>query len=369
MSVEENYPEEFKGFGVDKKENWNKPKLVTYKAKELNPTEVCVKVECCGLCGSDVHTLQANWAPLNRKDLVVGHEIVGKVVAKGSKVKEFQLGDRVGIGAACKSCRECERCKTNNEQYCKKLVQSYNYLDWEADNYVTQGGYANYKVADESFTFRIPDGVDSVSAAPMLCGGLTVFSPLFRNLHGDGKDKHVGIIGIGGLGHMAIQFAVALGAKVTAFSRTSAKKEQCFKLGATDYVATGEQRNFFESNADKFDFILNCASSFTEINYSEYAKVLKVGAVFTTVGAPPVSEVLSFPPFELIMNNLSINGSCIGSKQEALQMLDLAAKYKIRPWIEEVPISEENCGNSLQRCHDGDVRFRFVFTEYDKAFS
>ncbi|CUM65816.1 uncharacterized protein PRCAT00003465001 [Priceomyces carsonii] len=366
--TKENYPSTFKGFGVDKAENWNKPKLVEYKAKDMTPTELCVKIECCGLCGSDVHTLKGHWAPLQRDDLVVGHEVVGRVVSVGSQVSEFEIGERVGIGAACNSCHNCVRCKNDNEQYCRKLIHTYNASDWKSDNYVTQGGYANYTIADESFTFHIPENLESVHAAPLMCGGLTVFSPLVRGVGFDAKGKNVGIIGIGGLGHMAIQFAAAIGAEVTAFSRTSSKKEQCLKMGAKYFVATNEDKEWYENYGDKFDMLLNCASSFTDIDYSSFTKVLKVGAVFTTVGAPPVSEMLSFSPFQLILNNLNICGSNIGSKKEAIKMLEIAAEKGIKPWIEEVPISAKACGESLERCDKGDVRYRFVFTDYENAF-
>lgn len=368
-SIKGEYPKTFKGFGVGKVEDWNHPKLVEYEAKNLNPTEVCVKVICCGVCASDVHNLNGSWGkPFNRHDLVVGHEVIGKVVCVGPKVTEFKIGDRVGIGASCKSCGKCVRCDSDNEQYCRKSVVSFNAPDWESNGYITQGGFANYKIADERFTFRIPEKLNSEHAAPMMCGGLTVFSPLVRGLGDNANGKSVGIIGIGGLGHMAVQFAAALGAEVTAFSRTSAKKEQCFKMGATNFIATQEDPDWYKSYSDKFDMILNCASSFKGVDNAAFNDTLKIGGLFTTVGAPPSSERLSLGPFDLIRGNIKLCGSLLGSKKEATKMLQLAADKGVEPWIEKVPINAKSCGLTLERCEKSDVRYRFVFTDFDKVF-
>lgn len=367
-SAKESHPNVFKGFAVDKIENWDKPKLVEYEAKRMNPTEVCVKIECCAICGSDVHTLKGSWGPLRRKDLVVGHEIIGHIVSVGDKVTEFNIGDRVGIGPCCKACGKCVRCKSDNEQYCHKLVGSYNVPDWEADGYITQGGYADYKIADEKFTFPIPEALDSKHAAPMMCGGLTVFSPLVRSVGYDATGKTVGVIGIGGLGHMAVQFASALGAQVVAFSRSSAKRKQCFEMGANHFIATQENENWYDTYSDTFDLILNCASSFSEVDFSAFSKALKVGALLISVGAPPITEKITFNPLDIIYNNFKLSGSCIGSKKEAIKMLEIAVAKGVRPWIEEVPITAESCGTSLLKCAEGKVRYRFVFTKFDEIF-
>jgi len=361
-------PDQFQGFAVDSSENWNKPKLVSYKRKQINPHDVVIKNICCGLCGSDIHTLSGAWTPLKRSDAVVGHEIIGNVIAVGDDVTEFKIGDRVGIGAASSACGKCSRCLNGNEQYCANLVATYNAIDTSSDNYVTQGGYSSHSIANEKFVFAIPEALESTVAAPLMCAGLTVYSPLVRNVGTNAKGKTVGIVGIGGLGHLAIQFAAALGAEVYAFSRSSSKKEEAQKMGATHFIATAEEKDWTEKYHDKFDFILNCASG-ADLSVTSFFDVLKVDAKFISVGLPPAHETFSISPFSLIRNAGSFGASLLGSKKEALDMLQLAADKGVKPWIEEVPISEEGCNSALTRCDSGDVRYRFVFTEFDKAFN
>ncbi|KAI5952205.1 hypothetical protein CANMA_005081, partial [Candida margitis] len=159
-------PDTFKGFAVSDPKNWNKPKLVSYERKQINPHDVVLKNEVCGLCYSDIHTLEANWLPLQRDNLVVGHEIVGEVIAVGDEVTEFKVGDRVGIGAGSSSCRTCNRCNSDNEQYCKQGAGTYNSKDVRSNDYITQGGYSSHSIADEKFVFAIPDDLPSAYAAP-----------------------------------------------------------------------------------------------------------------------------------------------------------------------------------------------------------
>jgi alcohol dehydrogenase (NADP+) len=361
-------PKQFQGFGVDSAENWNKPKLVKYDRPEIKPTDVVTENICCGLCGSDIHTIQANWGSLKRKDQVVGHEIVGKVIAVGSAVKEFKIGDRVGIGALSNSCGKCDRCKNNNEQHCKKIVPTYDAKDHFHDDYITQGGYSSHSIADERFVFAIPDELESEVVAPLFCGGLTVFSPLYRNLGENATGKTVGIIGIGGLGHMAIQFAAALGAEVYAFSRSSAKADQAKQMGATDLIPTGEDDKWTSKFQDKFDLIINCSSTLKDIKTDDYISVLKVGGSLVTVGVGHFSETIQVHPFTLISGGVKIGGSAVGSKNEVNLMLKLAAEKGVKPWIETIQIGEEGCHTALTRCEKGDIRYRFVYTGFDKAF-
>ncbi|ODV81913.1 GroES-like protein [Suhomyces tanzawaensis NRRL Y-17324] len=360
-------PQYFKGFAVSSSENWNKPKLVEYERKQIQPHDVVIKNVACGLCGSDLHTLREQWMPMQRKELVVGHEIVGHVMAVGDKVTQFKVGQRVGVGAASASCKDCVRCKNNNEHYCKKQVLTYNSHD-EKTGYVTQGGYSSHSIADEDFVFPIPDKMDFTVAGPLMCAGLTVFSPLIRNLGEDATGKTVGIIGIGGLGHLAIQFANALGAKVVTFSRSSSKKEQALSMGADSFVATGEEEGWNTKYEDSFDLMLNCASGVDGLNLSDYLDVLKVDANFVSVGLPPAKDSFQLSPISFLGNGGSFGSSFLGSKKEAMKMLEIAAEKGVKPWIEEIDISEENCHEALTRCHNGDVRYRFVFTGFDKAF-
>lgn len=362
-------PDNFKGFAVDTKENWNKPKLVSYPRKKIQPTDVVIENICCGLCGTDIHTTQENWSAMKRPDSVVGHEIIGTVIAVGDDVKSIKVGDRVGVGAAASSCGSCGRCEDENEQYCKDGVATYNAIDSFSDNYVTQGGYSSHSIADEQFVFPIPEALDSVSAAPLMCAGLTVYSPLVRNTAHLKRTPVVAVIGIGGLGHLALQFAKALGAEVWAFSRTSSKKDEALGFGASDFIATQEDKDWDKTCHDKFDLILNCASRVDGFVLDKYLSCLKVDGRFVSVGLPPVKDSFEVNPFSFLSNGGSFGSSLLGSKTEALDMLKLAAEKGIKPMVEEIPISEENCEAALTRCDKGDVRYRFVFTDYDKAFA
>lgn len=361
-------PSKFKGFACSSGAEWNKPKLVEYDRKTINATDVVLENICCGLCGTDVHTVRENWGPYERPDLVVGHEIVGKVIAVGSDVSEFKIGDRVGIGACSNSCTKCSRCTADNEQYCSRSVGTYNEKDSFSDNYVTQGGYASHSIANQQFCFKIPEKLDSAVAAPLMCAGLTVYSPLVRNI-GHLEKPAVAIIGIGGLGHLALQLANALGAEVYAFSRTSSKKAEAQSFGAHGFISTQEDDDWSETYHDKFDLILNCASSATGIDLEKYLTTLKVGAKFVSVGLPPVGEKFEFHPFAFLGNATNFGASLLGSKKEAIDMLELCAEKGIKPMIEEVPISAESCGDALTKCNDGKARYRYVFTEFDKAFA
>ncbi|KAI5956883.1 hypothetical protein KGF54_000501 [Candida jiufengensis] len=412
-------PDRFQGFAVKSAENWDHPKLISYYRKKINDHDVVIKNETCGLCYSDIHSIQAAWGPITIKQastkpkgdsiktdsknepttsnegsddsknddygLVVGHEIAGVVIAVGSKVKDFKVGDRAGIGACSSSCLDCNRCKNNNEQYCNEAVSTYNSKDPKADDYVTQGGYSSHSIAQDQFVFHIPDNLEFKYASPLFCAGITVFSPIVRNLQlldvenledpttttkhqlKSAKGKTVGIIGIGGLGHLAVQFASALGAKVVVFSRSNSKKDQAFELGASEFVATQEDENWNKKYDDTFDLILNCGSG-SDFELPKYLSTLKVNKNFVSVGLPPSSEKFEVSPFTFLKHGASFGSSLLGSKIEVEEMLKLAGEHNIKPWIEEVPISEENVHKALKRCVDGDVRYRFVFTEFDKTF-
>lgn len=360
-------PRTFKGFAYNEK-NWNQLLKVEFQPKKVNLEDVVIKIEACGLCGSDIHTLKGDWGEVSRKDLVVGHEIVGKVVQIGSNVENVKVGQIAGIGAQCNSCLRCERCLNDYENYCTKMVPTYNSPDSLADNYITQGGYANYAICNEHYVFPMPKEISSSEAAPLLCGGLTVFAPLTRSLGYDMTGKKVGIVGIGGLGHMAIIFAQALGAEVTAISRSSAKKQDAIKMGATSFIATSENENWTTEHADKLDLVLNCASNYSSLDFNNLALIIKFKGELIIVGAPSLEESLKILAFTLLLKKITILGSVVGSRRDALKMIEVVDKHKLKPWVEEVPINVENIAASIETCDRSNVKYRFVFTDFDKEF-
>ena len=355
-------PEKFDAIGVIDYDKWLEPKHFQHTPQALRDNDVDIEVEACGVCGSDIHGAKGDWgrpyAPL-----AVGHEIVGKVARVGPKVTKFKVGDRVGVGAQCDSCGECVRCHNDNENYCRGEVETY--LSFYKDtNTPTQGGYANYVRVSSKFTFKIPDGLSSVDAAPLLCGGMTGFGPLLAA--GVTKGTKVGICGIGGIGHMAILFATALGAEVTAISRSDKKKSLAKELGAVNYIATDKKG--FDEGLTELDVIVNTTSSFSEGSFKQLLNLIKPHGRMIYITAPPNDETLEIDPGTLLSSAVSIGGSHIGSPKDIEYMLDFAAKHKIKPYIETIDISEENVATAWKRMDDGDVRFRFVLTGYDKYF-
>ncbi|KAH3685790.1 hypothetical protein WICPIJ_003253 [Wickerhamomyces pijperi] len=373
-----NYPEEFKGFAISDPSEWSNPKLTSYVPKTLSPKDVDIEIECCGVCASELAVLKNKWStgPLRclsssygPKTQCVGHEIVGKVVKLGEEVTEFKLGQRVGLGAHAYACNECSRCKEGNDQYCTKAVGTYSGV--YPDGYVSQGGYASHVRANESAVFPIPDALESHLVAPLQCGGLTVYSPLKRGIEdvlSKGIKPAVGVIGIGGLGHMAIMIAKALGAEVIAISRSTSKKEDAIKMGADGFIATGSAEQWEEENADKFHLLLNCASSATELPLDRLLKTLKVNRKFISVGLPDIREKFEVSPFTFLQSGSTIGSSLLGSKAEAIELFELAAKHQFKPWVETIPISEAGVSEALTRLSDGDVRYRFTLTGFNEFF-
>lgn len=376
-----NYPTEFKGFAISDPAKWDKPELVSFEPKKFTDEDVDIEIECNGICGSDLHTLKNEWSPdpkkmnchsakYGPKTQVVGHEIVGKVVKKGDKVKGLEIGQRVGVGASCYSCGECRNCKKGYENHCVNAILTYDSM--YPDGYVSQGGYASHIRCSSSMVFPIPDGVESVYVGPLLCGGLTVYSPIKRHIEpvlAKGLVPEVGVVGIGGLGHMAIIIAKALGANVTAISRSYAKKEDAFKMGATDFIATGDENTDWAKRAQKYDLVINCAATNTSIDVNKLATLLSVGSSIVSVGVGAITENFTISPVVFIMGGCGFFGSAIGSKQDALDLLKLAAEKNINPWVETIPINKENVHSALTRMDKGDVKYRFTLNDYHKFFN
>ncbi|KAG8967349.1 NADP-dependent alcohol dehydrogenase [Tulasnella sp. 419] len=345
----------FKGYAVKDGSKWDEFEVMEYQPKNWEETDVEIAITHCGVCGSDVHTINGGWggAPY---PLVVGHEIVGKVIRVGSQVKDIKVGDRVGVGAQISACYDCRACNSNNENYCPKQTDTYGHF--YPDGIKTMGGYSTAIRANHRFVFPIPDGVESRHAASMLCAGLTVYSPLSRN--GCGPGKKVAIIGIGGLGHYAILFAKALGAEVTAFTQSDRKVKDIEALGADHIVITGNDANFHKPYDRQFDIIVCTRDSSRDMPLAEYLSMLWVNGKFIVAGLPddPLPPISAFA---LLPNGANLGGSHIGSKVEALAMLQLAAEKGIKPWIEELPMKD--VGKAIRGVFQNKARYRYVLTQ------
>lgn len=356
------YPEKFQGIAVLDHKDWKNPKRVEYDPKPFYDNDVDIEIDACGVCGSDVHCAAGHWGD-TQKPSVVGHEVVGRVVRVGPKCHTgVKIGDRVGVGAQVYSCLECDRCKNDNEPYCPKFVTTYS-QPYE-DGYVGQGGYASHIRCHEHFVIPIPENIPSHLAAPLLCGGITVYSPLLRN--GCGPGKKVGIVGIGGIGHMGLIFAKAMGAEVYAISRSSAKKEDAFKLGADHFIATKEEEDWSQKYFDTFDLVVVCASSLTDVDFDKMSRVMKIGSKIVSISVPEQSERLVLRPLGLL--GVSISNSGIGSRKEIIQLLKLVSEKNLKIWVETLPVGEKGIHEAFERMEKGDVRYRFTLVDFDKEF-
>ncbi|KAI0326846.1 GroES-like protein [Cubamyces sp. BRFM 1775] len=349
---------QFKGYALVDPSKWSDLQIREFKPKNFEPEDVEIAITHCGVCGSDLHTVTQGWGE-SKLPLVVGHEIVGTITRIGDKVSEFKPGDRVGVGAQIGSCLSCRRCKMDYENYCPKSIETYN--GEYPDGVITQGGYSTAIRAHERFVFPIPDGLESRHAASMLCAGLTVYSPM--KTYGTGPGKTVGVMGIGGLGHYAVLFAKALGAKVYAFTHDATKVEDIKKMGADHVINTSEKKDFHKDLAGQLDIIISTRDTYSpETPLGDYLSMLFVHGKFISVGIPNADN--PFPqihPFDLMPNGALVGGSHIGSKKECLEMLELAAKKGVKPWIEELPMKD--AGAALRSLHDNKVRYRYVLTQ------
>lgn len=325
-------------------------KQMNISRREVTPKDVEIDILYCGVCHSDLHTARNEWGGTQYPN-VPGHEIVGKVVKVGSEVTKYKVGDLVGVGCMVDSCRECDSCKEGLEQYCAHdNIQTYNSHDKHL-NMQTFGGYSESVVVDEDFVLSVPNNLDLAAAAPLLCAGITTFSPLRHANVGPGKK--VGIVGIGGLGHMAVKIAKAMGAYVVVITTSQSKVEDAKRLGADDVVLSTDQ-NQMKNNARTLDFILDCVSAQHDIN--AYLSLIKRDGALTLVGAP--EHPLPVSAFSLILNRISFSGSLIGGIKETQEMLDFCGKHNITSDIELIQMQDIN--KAYDRLLKGDVKYRFV---------
>ncbi|OYD07133.1 NAD(P)-dependent alcohol dehydrogenase [Paludifilum halophilum] len=324
-------------------------KATTIDRRDLEPHDVLIEIKYAGICHSDIHTARSEWRQ-EQYPIVPGHEIAGIVTEVGSKVTKFTVGDRVGVGCMVDSCGECENCRKGEEQYCLK-GSTMTYADIDKYGQRTQGGYSTHIVVEEDFVLRIPEGISLDVAAPLLCAGITTYSPLNRWKAGPGKK--VAVVGLGGLGHMAVKIAHAMGAEVTVLSQTLRKKEDGLRLGADHYYATSDPETF-EKLAGTFDLIINTVSAKLDVN--AYLSLLALDGTLVNVGAP--AEPMSLNVFSLIGGRRSYAGSLIGGIRETQEMLDFCAEHNIGSEIEV--ISADQIDEAYERVLASDVRYRFV---------
>jgi alcohol dehydrogenase (NADP+) len=320
-----------------------------FERREPGPNDVVVEITYCGICHSDIHQVRDEWGG-SIYPMVPGHEIVGRVTAVGGAVKKFKQGDPAAVGVIVDSCRVCENCKADAEQYCiKGAVETYNKLDYSGQP--TYGGYSNNIVVDERYVHTISPKLNPAAVAPLLCAGITTYSPL-RHWK-VGKGTKVGVVGLGGLGHMGLKFAHSFGAHVVQFTTSENKIEDAKKLGADEVVVTKDAAAVAK-HAGSFDFILDCVSAPHDINL--YLNLLRLNGTLCLVGLPEVP--MSVAPFSVVANRRSLAGSGIGGMKETQEMLDYCAEHGIVSDIELTSI--DKLAEAYERVVKADVKYRFV---------
>ena len=323
----------------------------TIERRQPTPTDVQIQILYCGVCHSDLHFARNEWG-FTQYPAVPGHEIVGKVTAVGGEVKKFKVGDHVGVGCLVDSCRTCPNCRQGLEQYCDLGMTGGTYGGTEKWlGTPTLGGYSQSIVVTEDFVLRLPANLDLAATAPLLCAGITTYSPM-RHWK-VGKGQKVGIVGLGGLGHMAVKFARAFGAEVTLFTTSPSKVADAKRLGAHEVVISTDEKQM-AAQAGSFDFILDAVSAQHDLN--AYFNLLKRDGNLTLVGAP--EKPLPVAAFPLIMRRRSFSGSLIGGLPETQEMLDFCGKHKITSDIEMIHMDQIN--TAYERMLKSDVKYRFV---------
>ncbi|KGN40086.1 NAD(P)-dependent alcohol dehydrogenase [Knoellia aerolata] len=320
--------------------------------RDLRDDDVRIDIAFAGICHSDIHTVRDEWGAAHYP-IVTGHEIAGTVSAVGDGVTKFSVGDRVGVGCLVDSCAECENCKNGQEQFCSKgSVGTYNAKNYDGE--WAAGGYSQQIVVTERMVLRIPEGLELDEAAPLLCAGITTYSPLKR--WGSGPGRKVAVVGVGGLGHMGVKLAAAMGAEVSTLSRSAAKADDAKALGSSNHIATSDKAAMREARGS-FDLILNTVSA--DLDMEAYLRLLRPNGALVNVGLPPSN--LSVRPGSLIGGNKVISGSNIGGIGETQEMLDFCAEHGIGATVERLDASDTT---TIDAAYDevvaGTVRYRYV---------
>lgn len=322
----------------------------SFERRDPRPDDVLIEIAYCGICHSDIHTARSEWGP-TMYPCVPGHEIVGKVLAVGKKVKKFKVGDLAGVGCFVDSCGQCSCCKSHEEQFCeKKTVFTYNSTEFDGQT-KTYGGYSTHITVKQNYVLKIKKGLPLDRVAPLLCAGITTYSPLKR--YGVKKGQKVGVVGLGGLGHVAVKIAKAMGAEVTVFSTSEGKAQDAKKLGAKNFILSTNPKNFL-SVFKKFDLIIDTVSA--NHDFSPYLFSLKNDGTMVLVGAAPEPNQVS--SFSLISGRKKLTGSLIGGIKETQEMLDFCAKKKVLADIELISANQIN--EAYDRATKNQVKYRFV---------
>jgi uncharacterized zinc-type alcohol dehydrogenase-like protein len=322
---------------------------IELERRALRPDDVRIKIAFAGICHTDIHQVRSEWGE-TIYPITPGHEIVGTVAEVGAQVARHRVGDLVGVGCFVDACLECAACKDGEEQFCEKgVVATYAQEDYHGE--VTKGGYSTEVVVRDHFVVKIPDGMDPAAATPLLCAGITTYAPLRR--YGAGPGRTVGVIGMGGLGHVGVKIAAAMGAEVVVLSRTDAKEQDGKTFGADAYLAT-ESEAVFGDHAGEFDLILNTVGAAVDLD--SYLGLLGRGGTMVNLGAP--SESLEFGAFSLLMMRRQYAGSMVGGLVETQEMLDFCAEHDIAATVEV--ISGDQVDDYYDKIVDGDVRYRAV---------
>src|SRR6185437_15625930 len=323
---------------------------LTIDRREPGPHDIVIDILYCGICHSDIHQARDEWGGATFP-MVPGHEIVGRVSRVGAQVTRFQVGDIAGVGCMVDSCRLCEPCSAGLEQFCEKGC-AFTYNGTEMDRKTpTYGGYSTRVVVADRFALKVPAGLDPAGAAPLLCAGITTYSPLRQ--YGCKKGDRVAVVGLGGLGHMAVKLAASMGAEVTVLSTSRAKEADAHRLGAQGFEVTKEEGTF-DRLRGRFDLIVDTISA--PHDYNAHLRMLRVRGTMVVVGVPP--EPTPVAAFSLIAGNKKLAGSLIGGIAETQEMLDYCGKHAIVSDVEIIPVQKVN--EAYERMLRGDVRYRFV---------